>query len=66
MSGNSADSLSEESDGEQEKTKSESPTIMMKKSSSSIKPPRLKKMSASSLSPNRKRSSGQPKPGVCV
>ncbi|XP_034158746.2 uncharacterized protein si:dkey-117m1.4 [Pangasianodon hypophthalmus] len=63
MSGNSADSLSEESDGEQEKDKSESPTIMMKKSSSSTKPPRLKKMGASPFSPNRKRGSGQPKPG---
>ncbi|MCJ8730167.1 hypothetical protein PDJAM_G00181010 [Pangasius djambal] len=63
MSGNSADSLSEESDGEQEKDKSESPTIMIKKSSSSTKPPRLKKMSASPFSPNRKRGSGQPKPG---
>ncbi|XP_053358103.1 uncharacterized protein si:dkey-117m1.4 [Clarias gariepinus] len=63
MSGNSADSLSEESDGEQEKEKSDSPTIMVKKSSSSIKPPRLKKMSSSPFSPNRKRGSGQPKPG---
>lgn len=65
MSGNSADSLSEESDGEQEKDKSESPTIMIKKSSSSniTRTPRLKKMSGSPFSPNRKRGSGQPKPG---
>ncbi|KAF4090797.1 hypothetical protein AMELA_G00056000 [Ameiurus melas] len=64
MSGNSADSLSEESDGEQEKDKSESPSIMIKKSSSSniTRTPRLKKMSGSPFSPNRKRGSGQPKP----
>ncbi|KAK2852226.1 hypothetical protein Q7C36_007427 [Tachysurus vachellii] len=61
MSGNSADSLSEESDGEQEKDKSESSAIMIKKSSSGTKTPRLKKMSP--FSPNRKRSSGQVKTG---
>ncbi|XP_058241512.1 uncharacterized protein si:dkey-117m1.4 [Hemibagrus wyckioides] len=63
MSGNSADSLSEESDGEQEKDKSESSAIMIKKSSSSTKPPRIKKMSGSPFSPNRKRSPGQAKTG---
>ncbi|KAI5107636.1 hypothetical protein C0J45_1230, partial [Silurus meridionalis] len=63
MSGNSADSLSEESDGEQEKDKCESSPIMIKKSSSGTKLPRLKKMSGSPFSTSRKRGSGQPKPG---
>ncbi|TUM96411.1 hypothetical protein Baya_16997 [Bagarius yarrelli] len=63
MSGNSADSLSEESDKEQEKDNSESSAIMMKKSSGCPKPPRPKKMSVSPFSPNRKRSSGHTKTG---
>ncbi|XP_072534693.1 uncharacterized protein [Salminus brasiliensis] len=63
MSGNSADSLSEESDGEQEKEKDDSPTVMIKKTTTNNKPPRPKKMNASPFSTNRKRSSGQPKPG---
>ncbi|XP_066536136.1 uncharacterized protein si:dkey-117m1.4 [Hoplias malabaricus] len=62
LSGNSADSLSEESEGEQEKEKSESPTIMVKKMVTNNKPPRPKKMSPP-FCPNRKRSPGQPKPG---
>ncbi|KAL7877218.1 hypothetical protein SRHO_G00038610 [Serrasalmus rhombeus] len=63
MSGNSADSLSEESEGEQEKEKNESSTIMIKKITINNKPPRPRKMNSSPFSPNRKRSSGQPKPG---
>ena len=51
MSGNSADSLSEESEGEQEKEKNESPTIMIKKITTNNKPPRPKKMNSSSFSP---------------
>nr|XP_055060993.1 uncharacterized protein si:dkey-117m1.4 [Misgurnus anguillicaudatus] len=68
LSGNSADSLSEESDAEQSKVKPEttspSTTIMMKKTTSNNKSPRPKKMSGnSSVSVGRKRTSGQPKPG---
>ncbi|XP_051561479.1 serine/arginine repetitive matrix protein 1-like [Myxocyprinus asiaticus] len=68
LSGNSADSLSEESDVEQSKEKLEaaSPTttIMRKKTTSNIKSPRPKKMSSSSpFSSGRKRAPGQPKTG---
>ncbi|XP_012674334.1 uncharacterized protein si:dkey-117m1.4 isoform X1 [Clupea harengus] len=68
MSGNSGDSFSEESDGEQGKEKMVSVTpaamIMMKKGSANGKSPRPKKMNgASPFSPGRKRGSGQPKPG---
>ncbi|XP_067260572.1 uncharacterized protein si:dkey-117m1.4 isoform X2 [Chanodichthys erythropterus] len=68
LSGNSADSLSEESDVEQSKEKPEAPspatTIMMKKTTSNSKSPRPKKMNSSSLiSTGRKKASGQPKPG---
>ncbi|KAI4890061.1 hypothetical protein NFI96_017197 [Prochilodus magdalenae] len=62
MSGNSADSLSEESEGEQEKEKNESSTVTIKKITTN-KPPRPKKMISPPFSPNRKRGSGQPKPG---
>ncbi|XP_051558850.1 uncharacterized protein LOC127443882 [Myxocyprinus asiaticus] len=68
LSGNSADSLSEESDVEhsKEKSKAASPTttIMMKKTTCNSKSPQPKKMSSiSPLSSGRKRTSGQPKPG---
>ncbi|KTG39087.1 hypothetical protein cypCar_00011681 [Cyprinus carpio] len=68
LSGNSADSLSEDSDVEQSKEKPEaaSPatTIVMKKTTSNNKSPRPKKMNSSSLlSGGRKKASGQPKPG---
>ncbi|XP_016099026.1 uncharacterized protein [Sinocyclocheilus grahami] len=68
LSGNSADSLSEESDAEQSKEKPEAPSpatsIMMKKTKSNSKSPRPKKMNGSSLlSTGRKKASGQPKPG---
>ncbi|KAK1791695.1 hypothetical protein P4O66_013179 [Electrophorus voltai] len=63
MSGNSADSLSEESEGEAGKEKPESAAVMIKKTSTNSKPPRPKKMNASHFSPSRKRGSGQPKPG---
>ncbi|XP_062851555.1 uncharacterized protein si:dkey-117m1.4 [Trichomycterus rosablanca] len=62
LSGNSADSLSEDSDREQEKEKSQSPSITMKKTSTTNnKAPRVKKMNP--FAPTRKRGSGQPKPG---
>ncbi|RXN04475.1 serine arginine repetitive matrix 1-like isoform X2 [Labeo rohita] len=68
LSGNSADSLSEESDLEQSKEKPDAPspatTIMMKKTTSNSKSPRPKKINSSSpLSTGRKKASGQPKPG---
>ncbi|XP_076845660.1 uncharacterized protein LOC143490958 isoform X2 [Brachyhypopomus gauderio] len=63
MSGNSADSLSEDSEGEPGKEKTESASIMIKKTSNNSKSPRPKKMNASHPSPGRKRGSGQPKPG---
>lgn len=66
LSGNSADSLSDESDAEQGKEKPEAPaaTTMMKKTTGNSKSPRSKKMNGSSShSTGRKRSSGQSKPG---
>ncbi|XP_056622734.1 uncharacterized protein si:dkey-117m1.4 isoform X1 [Triplophysa dalaica] len=68
LSGNSADSLSEESDVEQRKAKPKmtSPTtaVMIKKTTVNSKSPRPKKMNSSSpVSAGRKRTSGQPKPG---
>ncbi|XP_028833087.1 uncharacterized protein LOC114788571 [Denticeps clupeoides] len=69
MSGNSADSFSEDSDGEQVKDKTVSVTpaamIMMKKTTANSKSPRPKKMNGTSTFPpsGRKRASGQPKPG---
>ncbi|XP_030643717.1 uncharacterized protein LOC115823834 [Chanos chanos] len=67
LSGNSADSMSEESDVEQGKEKGQPavPTaaIMMKKSTTNGKSPRPKKMNCSPFSPGRKKGSGQPKPG---
>ncbi|KAG1956536.1 uncharacterized protein si:dkey-117m1.4 isoform X2 [Pimephales promelas] len=60
LSGNSADSLSEDSDVEQSKENPEAPspatTIMMKKTTNNGKTPRPKKM-------NGKKASGQPKTG---
>lgn len=58
MSGNSADSLSEESEGEEEKSKSESPVNMVKKTSTN-KPLRPKKMNSSGYTSSRKRGSGK-------
>ncbi len=68
LSGNSVDSLSEDSDVEQSKEKPEAAnpatTIVMKKTASNSKSPRPKKMNSSSLlSAGRKKASGQPKHG---
>ncbi len=68
LSGNSADSLSEDSDVEQSKEKPEAvfpaTTIVMKKTTGNSKSPRAKKMNSGSLlSAGRKKGSGQPKPG---
>ncbi|KAG9342412.1 hypothetical protein AGOR_G00192100 [Albula goreensis] len=71
MSGNSADSFSDDSEGEQSKEKAGASALMAKKGAANGKPPRQRKGNGvlpNSTSPfpspnGRRRGTGQPKPG---